>query len=356
MTPPGRSRGRIPERASREGGPAKRLRPAARTPGPPSADAILAVLPVAVAVVDTRGRIVAANPAMQARAAAAAGSFAARFPDYHAVLAGDFATPRELDVVRATGAGAVRERLAVWPAGGYATLTVLDDLPGADPQTTRLASLGFMVAGVCHEVSNPLAAIHSMVQILQSKRGASPEIFERGLASISSNIGRVLGITRTLTDFSRVNDEPMRAVALAHVVEEAASLLKHQTGPNAVLLEVAVADDALVRARSGELEQVVFNILLNAAQAMDGRGRVTVAGERRGARVALAIRDEGPGIAAEHLGRIFEPFFTTKNGAGAGLGLAISSEIVHELGGDLRAENVPAGGACFRIELPAAAS
>jgi len=320
------------------------MRPATRIAAPPPPDAILEALPVAVAVIDALGRIVAANPAMQARAAAAGGGFAERFPDYHAVLAGDFTTPRELDVVRATAGGAVRERLAVRPSGAHAIVTVLDDLPGADPQTTRLASLGFMVAGVCHEVSNPLAAIHSMVQILQSKRGASPEIFERGLASISSNIGRVLGITRTLTDFSRANDDPMRTLALSQVVEEAASLLKHRTGPSAIAVDVAVADDALVRARPGELEQVVFNILLNAAQAMDGRGRV-----------AVAIRDEGPGIAAEHLGRIFEPFFTTKNGTGAGLGLAISSEIVHELGGDLRAENDPAGGACFRIELPAAA-
>jgi C4-dicarboxylate-specific signal transduction histidine kinase len=334
----------------------KRARPPARGAAPPSPDAILDALPVAVAVVDRRGGLVSSNRAMQARAAVRDGRFAARFPDYHAVLAGDFATPRELDVVRATAAGPVRERLAVRPSGAHAIVTVLDDLPGADPQTTRLASLGFMVAGVCHEVSNPLAAIHSMVQILQSKRGASPEIFERGLASISSNIARVLGITRTLTDFSRVHDEPMRAVALAQVVEEAALLVKHQTGPNAITLEVAVAEDALVRARPGELEQVVFNILLNAAQAMAGGGRVTVDGGRRGARVELAIRDQGPGIADEHLARIFEPFFTTRNGAGAGLGLAISSEIVHELGGDLRAENDPAGGACFRIDLPAAAS
>ncbi len=329
----------------------KRLRPAPRPAGPPSAEAVLDALPVPVAVVDARGRIVAANPAMTARAAAGEGTFAGRFPDYHAALAGDLVTPRELDVVRG---GAVRERLVVRPSGRYATITVLDDLPGADPQTTRLASLGFMVAGVCHEVSNPLAAIHSMVQILQSRRGATPEIFERGLASISSNIARVLGITRTLTDFSRVNGEALRTVALAQVVEEAASLVKHQTGPNAIVLEAAVADDALVRARPGELEQVVFNILLNAAQAMDGRGRVTVAGARRGARVELAIRDAGPGIAPENLGRIFEPFFTTRNGAGAGLGLAISSEIVDGLGGELTVANVPAGGACFTIELPAA--
>jgi len=356
MSPPGRPKGESRARSARAV-TTGRLRPGARSAGRPRSPAsILDALPVAVAIVDARGELVAANPAMQARADAPAGAFAVRFPDYHAMLAGDFTTPRELDVVRASNGSAVRERLAVRRSGGHTIVTVLDDLPGADPQTTRLASLGFMVAGVCHEVSNPLAAIHSMVQILQSKRGASPEIFERGLASISSNIARVLGITRTLTDFSRVNDEPMRPVALSQVVEDAASLLKHQTGPNAVLLDVAVSDDALVRARSGELEQVVFNILLNAAQAMDGRGRVTVAGARRGARVELAIRDEGPGIATENLGRIFEPFFTTKDGAGAGLGLAISSEIVHELGGDLRAENDPAGGACFRIELPAAAS
>lgn len=330
----------------------KRLRPAG---GAASPEAILGVLPVAVAVVDARGGLVTVNPAMAARAAAPTGDFAARFPDYHAALGGDLAHSRELDVVRAPDGAAVRERIAVRPFGPDSVVTVLDDLPGADPQTTRLASLGFMVAGVCHEVRNPLAAIHSMVQILQSKRGATPEIFERGLASISSNIGRVLGITRTLTDFSRVSDEPMRPVALREVVEEAASLLKHQTGPNAIAVELDVAEDARVRARPGELEQVVFNILLNAAQAMGGRGRVAVSGGRRGARVELAIRDGGPGIAAADLGRIFEPFFTTRNGAGAGLGLAISSEIVHELGGELRAENDPAGGACFRVDLPAAA-
>jgi len=99
----------------------------------------------------------------------------------------------------------------------------------------------------------------------------------------------------------------------------------------------------------------VFNVLLNAAQAMDGEGRVTVTGARRGARAVLEIRDAGPGIAPEHLARVFEPFFTTKpDGIGTGLGLTISREIVNELGGELRAENHPCGGACFVIELPAA--
>src|SRR2546430_16290683 len=81
-------------------------------------------------------------------------------------------------------------------------------------QTQRLASLGFMVASVCHEVSNPLAAIHSMLQILQSKRGVTPETLEKGLASIGSNIARVLAITKRLGDLSRVGRDPPRPGAV----------------------------------------------------------------------------------------------------------------------------------------------
>src|SRR5215510_13567974 len=88
-------------------------------------------------------------------------------------------------------------------------------------QTQRLAALGFMVAGVCHEVSNPLAAVHSMLQILQSKRGVTPETLEKGLASISANVARVLAITRKLGDFSRVGADPPMPVGVDSAMEEA---------------------------------------------------------------------------------------------------------------------------------------
>jgi len=233
----------------------RRLRPTQRAPEA-AFDARLTVLdalPVPVAIVDAQGELVAANRAMHARAAAGSGSFAARFPEYHGALGGDLRAQREVAVTRRTNGAAVHERLVVQPAGAGAAITVLDESPMEDAQTTRLASLGFMVAGVCHEVSNPLAAIHSMVQILQSRRGASPEMLEKGLASISSNIGRLLAITRTLTDFSRVHDAPMRPVGLAQVVDEAASLVKHQTGPNAVTVDADVADDAIVLARQDRI-------------------------------------------------------------------------------------------------------
>ena len=223
----------------------------------------------------------------------------------------------------------------------------------ADAQRSRLAAMGFMLAGVCHEVSNPLAAIHSMVQILQSKRGVSQETLDKGLANIASNMGRVLAITRKLGDFSRVGTDSPAPVSVDQEVEEAASLLRHSQWGGTLGFEYSGAAEAEVLARSGQLQQVIFNILLNAAQAMQGEGNIEVVAAVEPAHVCLSVRDDGPGIAPENLARVFEPFFSTKpGGEGTGLGLAISFEIIHELGGTMRASNNAGGGACLRIELP----
>lgn len=220
-------------------------------------------------------------------------------------------------------------------------------------QTQRLASLGFMLAAVCHEVSNPLAAVSSMLQILQSKRGVTPETIEKGLASIAGNVARVVAITKKLGDYSRVGSEAPAPLAIDEAVEAAATLLRHSPCGHGVKVDYHGAPGVTVLARPGELEQVVFNIFLNAAQAMEGAGRIEAQARPNGTQVALAIRDSGPGIPAEHLGRVFDPFFTTKQpGEGTGLGLAISYEIVHELGGTISAANHPQGGARFEIVLP----
>jgi C4-dicarboxylate-specific signal transduction histidine kinase len=240
------------------------------------------------------------------------------------------------------------------PGIGECRLVVAPPAPSA--QTQRLASLGFMVAGVCHDVSNPLAAVSSMVQILQSKRGVSAETLTKGLASISSNIARVLAITKKLGDFSRVTGEVPTALEIDDAVEAAASLLRHSPSGESVAFRYAGAPGARVLARPSELQQVIFNVLLNAAQAMQGAGCIEAAARLEGARVVLSVRDQGPGIPPEHLPRLFDPFFTTKQpGEGTGLGLAISYEIVHELGGSMRAANHPQGGACFEVALPASA-
>jgi two-component system NtrC family sensor kinase len=220
-------------------------------------------------------------------------------------------------------------------------------------QTQRLASLGFMLASVCHEVSNPLAAVSSMLQILQSKRGVTPETMEKGLASIAANVARVLAITKKLGDYSRVRGEAPAPLAIDDAVEAAAALLRHSPSGDGVQLEYGGAAGVTVLARPGELEQVLFNIFLNSAQAMRGTGRIEAQARRHGKELVLAIRDTGPGIPQQHLERVFEPFFTTKPpGEGTGLGLAISYEIVHEMGGSIHAANDPRGGARFEVILP----
>ncbi len=233
-------------------------------------------------------------------------------------------------------------------------LVCLAPQAAVDPQMQRLASLGFMLAGVCHEVSNPLAAIHSMVQILQSPRGVTPETLDKGLASIAGNVVRVLAITRKLGDFSRVTGDAPQPQAVDAAMREALGLLRHNRWGEDVEVSYRGLADALTIARPGELQQVLFNVVLNAAQAMKGRGIIEAATERvDGGRIRVVVRDQGPGIPEQDLQRIFEPFFTTKApGEGTGLGLAISYEIVHELGGTLAARNLPGGGACMELILP----
>jgi signal transduction histidine kinase len=229
--------------------------------------------------------------------------------------------------------------------------TAAGDLDTA--QTARLAALGFMVAGVCHEVSNPLAAINSMVQLLRSSSPLSPEMLERGLANIDVNVKRVLAITRKLNEFSRSGAEPRTVLAVDAPIMDALQALAHEPlfarvnivhAPSAGLLIIGVRD---------QLAQVCANVLLNAAQAMEGSGRIFIESRAADDRVEILVRDTGPGIAPGHLARVFEPFFTTKRaGRGTGLGLAISNEIVLEHGGSMSARNDPEGGACFRLLLP----
>lgn len=318
-------------------------------------------LPLPVMLLREDGEVLFCNCAMRGRLpqGSAGSSLKGVLPDYHAVLGGDLAHPRTVAVTRQLGDSTLHESLRLSRSSLGLCLTAFDqtelvERDTADAQSARLAAMGFMLAGVCHEVSNPLSAIHSMVQILQSKRGVSQETLDKGLANIASNIGRVLAITRMLGDFSRVGSDPPAPVRVDQEVEQAASLLRHSQWGGTVSFNYSGMAEAQVVARYGQLQQVFFNVLLNAAQAMQGMGSIkAVTALDSAGRVTLTVRDDGPGIAPQDLSRVFEPFFTTKpGGEGTGLGLAISFEIIHELGGTMRASNNPGGGACLRIVLP----
>ena len=283
------------------------------------------------------------------------------FPEYYSVLRGEipWLTPQEADITRQLPEGVKHERIWLRRVQWGACLIVVDQtewrkLANTDLQTARLAALGFMVAGVCHEVSNPLAAIHSMVQILRSDQNIGPEVLEKGLTNIAANVKRILDISRRLVDFGRAGDEPRTPFPVDLSIEDALVVLRQNRYSERIELRLEPDPNALVFGNIGQMQEVFSNIILNAIQAMEGHGRICVTTRRNGAkRIEVVIRDNGPGIPPEFIPRVFEPFFTTKSaGRGTGLGLAISYELVHEHGGTIRVENNPDGGASFYVELP----
>jgi C4-dicarboxylate-specific signal transduction histidine kinase len=222
----------------------------------------------------------------------------------------------------------------------------------------QLATIGRLASGVAHEVGNPLGAITGYVELARGRLRAAPNAAVEDLvARIGAEAERIDGIVRELLDFARPAPLALGAVDLAAAVQTAVRLAEVQSRFREV--EVAVVADPGLRvvADARRLSQVVLNLLLNAADAMGGRGRVEVtarpveAGGR--AVVELVLRDTGPGIAPEHLPVVFDPFFTTKApGQGTGLGLAVCHGIVTSFGGSIRAANDPRGGAAFTVELP----
>jgi signal transduction histidine kinase len=173
------------------------------------------------------------------------------------------------------------------------------------------------------------------------------------LRRISAEAQRIDAIVRGLLDLARPAAPLLGEVDVAAPVDAALRLARVQGRLRGMEVEVAIpAALPRVSADEGRLAQVFLNLLLNAADAMAGAGRVRVAARAADGRVLVEVRDAGPGIPGADLGRVFEPFFSTKAaGEGTGLGLAISQGIVESLGGELTAANADGGGAVFTVAL-----
>lgn len=323
-------------------------------------------LPWLVIMLDEEGRVTSVNSEVSLRHEIGEQSLGKAtleelFPEYYLALNGNvpWLTSQDAEITRRLPNGVVHQRIWLRRIPGGACLVIVDQtklppLEHADIQTARLAALGFMVAGVCHEVSNPLTAIHSMVQILRSEQNISHDVLEKGLLNIAANVKRVLDISRRLVDFGRVGDEPRAAFPVDLSIDEALVVLRQTWRSEDIAFDLEPDPKAMVFGSKGQMQEVFSNIVLNAIQAMEGRGRIVVTTRRVAPeQVEVVIRDTGPGIPPEILPRLFEPFFTTKPaGRGTGLGLAISNEIVREHGGEIRAQNNADKGASFYVALP----
>lgn len=217
-------------------------------------------------------------------------------------------------------------------------------------RTSKLAALGQLAASVTHELGQPISALRNYV--------TAAELSDRDnrlIAPVSGVVTRMEGITRQLRFFASPASEAYSRVDLADVLAGATTLVRHDVEAAGATLDVAVDEGLHVLGDRLRLEQVFVNLLRNAIAAVEGGERcvVIVSARSEDRRVVLSVADTGPGLGGRPLAELAEPFHTTRaSGAGMGLGLAISSEIVKEHGGTITAEDRPNGGAVFRVTLP----
>jgi PAS domain S-box-containing protein len=220
----------------------------------------------------------------------------------------------------------------------------------------RLSAVGELVAGVAHEINNPLQAIVGCVELLLDDH-ADRSLMRRDLEIVRREAGRAGHIVRNLLSFVR-RSAPNRVPAdLNLLVKQTAELREYHLHQQNINLLVQCTSESLpVLVDREEIQQVVLNLLLNAEQAIESlsrRGTIIIRTMRLADRQIVEVIDDGPGIRPELRGRIFEPFFTTKElGEGTGLGLSISHGIAASHGGSLETCDSPVG-ACFRLTLPA---
>jgi signal transduction histidine kinase len=230
-------------------------------------------------------------------------------------------------------------------------------------RSEKLASMGRLVAGIAHEINNPVNAVinslgplDDLVKKIAAGEGDSPATLakeaEEILAVVQRGASRTKAIVQALHGYARGDDSVQREVNLARSVDDTLGLLQHR------LRNVKVAKNVEPGVRimgfPGQIDQVLMNLLTNAAQAIGEKGgTISLAARNQDDRVLLTIADDGPGIPQDVLPRIFDPFFTTKDvGEGSGLGLSIVHGIIERHGGHIDVDSHPGQGTKFSISFP----
>ncbi|HTY16995.1 MAG TPA: ATP-binding protein [Myxococcota bacterium] len=238
-------------------------------------------------------------------------------------------------------------------------------------QSEKMRSLGQLVAGVAHELNNPIGFVHANLQLLQEyarklvaaqRAGEDTARIEAAIEKLLSRsregTERVKQIVADLRTFSRMDSAELADVDLNEEIERTIALMEPRLR-DGIELERDYGELPRVRCYAGQLNQVFLNLLANACDALDGKGRIRIRtrarldASGRPTGVRLQFHDDGPGIPPEVQARIFEPFYTTKPvGRGTGLGLSISYGIVERHGGRMLVGSAPGEGTSFVIELP----
>ncbi|HJX66153.1 MAG TPA: ATP-binding protein [Polyangia bacterium] len=239
----------------------------------------------------------------------------------------------------------------------FQDLTELRSMEGAVRRSERLAGIGRLAANIAHEIRNPLASISGSVEVLRKQPGTDAEA--RQLIDIAvREVDRVNGLISGLLDYARPRTEDRQRLDLGEMVNEIAKVFEQERRSVEVRVVVDAEPGVAVEGASGQLRQVLWNLLRNAVTAMPGGGRVRLAVSRRDrtngvSEAVLSVSDTGIGIPHEDLDHIFEPFFS-RRADGTGLGLAITARIVEDHKGSIEVSSEVGKGTTFVIRFPAA--
>src|SRR2546422_9763149 len=235
------------------------------------------------------------------------------------------------------------------------------DLKRLEEQLIRpenLAHMAQMLAGVAHELNNPLTAIIGVPELLRERPGAddSPS---RQRELMPRQARRAARIVQNLLEFSRPASPQKKPLDLNNILERTLQLHEHSLRRSNIEVDFRLpAELPGVVGDANQLIQIFLNLITNAEQAIRevrDSGRIQIRAGRIGNQLTITVQDDGVGIRPEALQRIFDPFYTTKRpGGGTGLGLSICMSIIREHGGNIEAETLPAGGSAFTIYLPVA--
>ncbi len=228
-------------------------------------------------------------------------------------------------------------------------------------QTEKMAAVGQLAAGIMHEINNPMATIGACIEALEARRLEIPRetrrVFDEYLGIIDKELERCKAITDGLLDFSRPKGSVKKPEQVNQLLEDTLFLVKHHDRFRKIKLQRRFTEGLPdIEANAKQLLQLFLDLMLNALDAMEGEGTLTVGSglnPERSDEVVVFIEDTGHGIAREDIQKIFEPFYTTKPpGRGTGLGLSICYSIVGEHQGRITVDSQPDRGTTFRVFLP----
>lgn len=226
----------------------------------------------------------------------------------------------------------------------------------------KLASVGRMAAGVAHEIGNPLTSILGHTEILykrlKGEKFKDGEIILDLVERTRKETERINRIIKDLLQFSKPPSYHGEDVDVNRLIQDSLNVVSVQERFQAIAVDLSLEDGLpLIQGNSDQLQQVLFNVLINAADAMPDGGSLSIRTEQEKQWVTISIKDSGEGIAPEDLGKIFDPFYTTKSpDKGTGLGLSISLRIIDELGGRIKVQSEKGKGTEFVVHLKRAAT